>query len=991
MSSDVSLNADQHGTHQPSYLMTDITTEGQQSLARSQGGMVRQSMAGSFSQNFSGNNNTNRSSERTTKTGLKPRPSKNPPTTGSQHLSNNTWRGKGGPGRKAKAAHKQRKANAKNANKSAESVGSNGPSLTDQMTSFQPSNINQIRDATQATQEDDTIVSNCGDLEHETAEFSTSPITSLGTSETGILTVQRPPVDFDHFVTWFDGQFGSLVTIPWQSISSFFNEHAKCTTYDKLAELLNYMPNEWFDLLGHRLYDTYRQFIYDLRLIFQWIYKMDQTCPNSPWEYATLLNMRHEVKETVAPLSSASDLQEQQARAKQQQQKPPCYQNRPDFETLLQAPPCMPDMTENQTPGSYHATSPSQVDDTGVPLTTQNFNMSTWSRYHARVKRVQQRSQHSYRKAFNNSSQHQHSTRSNGSQRSQTSNRSTHSMSNRSDYGEREASTRSRSNAHRRTELYRRYDAPAKTQPTFSPKHQWNGTSTTYDPYRKLILAHIYQAGAGYLVNVHFTESYSALRGEYLAMDDFWNNYQVSLKQAQYDRQWLYGMILGSNKDRENKFLLQYQPNSDGILTWIDFEKEYKNDGIGELKKYALDEQIGKSYKENYPGGLHKYLDDYEVAIEHYNVLDPQDSYSSTKAKDKLLMNLVYVTAITHLLQVCRDHKDWSLKQTVTYIKQNSHLIKDHNLTPSLRRKERTRSHAPTQEPPASAMLKATTMVDDATEATACTSQTDWLEEDSARTLLHTMADATSYVHVYNVMQNRPFRDNLHIPTEIWRRLEPEFQTRIREIRNEVNRSNRPSVPPTRPQAPSIPDQYPKTETTKVTHVQGGQDDDDYSYYSDSTDEDMYRLQYHVGTTRGEDENNANNDLQVRAHLEYGSAFNATANPSVTPKVYAISDGGADSTVLGQHAHVINQTGRYATLVGYDLENTRSGRIPIVSAYLKVKAHNGIPVFLKINEAVYNKNSPITLLSEYQIRDHGYVIDSVATKHLRGRGERGTQ
>ena len=52
-----------------------------------------------------------------------------------------------------------------------------------------------------------------------------------------------------------------------------------------------------------------------------------------------------------------------------------------------------------------------------------------------------------------------------------------------------------------------------------------------------------------------------------------------------------------------------------------------------------------------------------------------------------------------------------------------------------------------------------------------------------------------------------------------------------------------------------------------------------------------------------------------------------------------------------------------------------------MTAYLKVKAHNGVPVLLKINEAGYNAGSPITLLSEYQVREHGYIVDSVATKH----------
>jgi hypothetical protein len=95
--------------------------------------------------------------------------------------------------------------------------------------------------------------------------------------------------------------------------------------------------------------------------------------------------------------------------------------------------------------------------------------------------------------------------------------------------------------------------------------------------------------------------------------------------------------------------------------------------------------------------------------------------------------------------------------------------------------------------------------------------------------------------------------------------------------------------------------------------------------------------------------------------------------------------------VLGANAEVVSHTGRYATLVGYDPKHTRSKRIPIVTAYLKIKAHNGIPVLLKINEAVYNEGSPVTLLSEYQIRNYGYVVDSVATKHKSSLRTYGTQ
>ena len=90
-------------------------------------------------------------------------------------------------------------------------------------------------------------------------------------------------------------------------------------------------------------------------------------------------------------------------------------------------------------------------------------------------------------------------------------------------------------------------------------------------------------------------------------------------------------------------------------------------------------------------------------------------------------------------------------------------------------------------------------------------------------------------------------------------------------------------------------------------------------------------------------------------------------------------------------ARVVHYTGRYAHLVGYDPADTRSSKIPIVTADLKVKAHNGIPVILRIHETPYNQHSPITLLSEYQIRETGLVIDSVASKHKSSNKEFGKQ
>src|SRR6478609_11334304 len=78
--------------------------------------------------------------------------------------------------------------------------------------------------------------------------------------------------------------------------------------------------------------------------------------------------------------------------------------------------------------------------------------------------------------------------------------------------------------------------------------------------------------------------------------------------------------------------------------------------------------------------------------------------------------------------------------------------------------------------------------------------------------------------------------------------------------------------------------------------------------------------------------------------------------------IYAISDGGADSCILGKNAKVLSYTGRNANLVGYDPKTTRTEKVPIVTALIKAisSSTGNIPVLLKVNEAPYNANSPIT-------------------------------
>src|SRR5210317_834891 len=124
------------------------------------------------------------------------------------------------------------------------------------------------------------------------------------------------------------------------------------------------------------------------------------------------------------------------------------------------------------------------------------------------------------------------------------------------------------------------------------------------------------------------------------------------------------------------------------------------------------------------------------------------------------------------------------------------------------------------------------------------------------------------------------------------------------------------------------------------------------------------------------------NTMKVRAWL------NKTRGDK---RVWAISDGGADATVLGKNAHIISQSSQKALIMGYD-QSAEPKRVPICTALIKVMPNTGtIPVLLKIHEAPYIKDNPVTLISEIQVQQKGIAIDSTAMIHCTPQGTPGTQ
>ena len=257
----------------------------------------------------------------------------------------------------------------------------------------------------------------------------------------------------------------------------------------------------------------------------------------------------------------------------------------------------------------------------------------------------------------------------------------------------------------------------------------------------------------------------------------------------------------------------------------------------------------------------------------------------------------------------------------------------------------------------------------------------------------------------YQSFNSTPMRESLRIHPDIWKQLGPEIQEKISKMKADLYAKRSAAAQATPPPAEkgsnpafkgSIPSQYPSMKkANKVDTVEMERQAmaalceklgelTSMDTEGDTDDEELHRNAFTTMTRFSEEESEEESEEPILIRANTQIAIDDA-------KHYAISDSGADSSILGKYTHVTAYTGRYAYLVGYDPNTTRSSKIPIVSGYIKVKAHNDIPIILEVHEAPYNAKSPITLISEYQARDYGTIIDSVSTRHKTIAGTYGTQ
>jgi len=255
------------------------------------------------------------------------------------------------------------------------------------------------------------------------------------------------------------------------------------------------------------------------------------------------------------------------------------------------------------------------------------------------------------------------------------------------------------------------------------------------------------------------------------------------------------------------------------------------------------------------------------------------------------------------------------------------------------------------------------------------------------------MEEAFSCVHPTNCTE-RLETDNLNaefattliskvmqVPTPIWRTLSKDakkwiIDERRRQLTEEGDKDVKPKPNSSQGQQETKPSELSKqyAKTQQVSNA------DEIELLADQFLEQALSA---LEPDDGEDPRNIGNVQTSRVSVDEETVHNVMNSIMLMEnQSLAIVDGGVDTTVIGSKGfHIVaTDPSRTATIVGYDPNVTKRRELPIVSGITVFDLPTG-PLLVMINEAIFNKHAEATILSEFQIREHGMLVDSVAKRH----------
>jgi hypothetical protein len=515
------------------------------------------------------------------------------------------------------------------------------------------------------------------------------------------------------------------------------------------------------------------------------------------------------------------------------------------------------------------------------------------------------------------------------------------------------------------------------TRTALHHKIKWDGQDTSFPLFKKQYEAYLLASQQDYAADPEFRRAYIEQGDKFVEMC---RTYEISPAQVAADTKQQFGALsmACSGNDDGQRFLGMYP--RDGLRAWHEMVHWFQYGGSVEVVLGQLESDLQQDYNDNHSGGIIAYINMIaNTYAKQRQVIKDNPECDTYNPTDLMKMRHVKtkLQGTTYALGVHQDYQS-CIKENATFdiflsrIRATVAYIDKGNLHVARRRARIAQSIVPYS--------------DDAIHALIAQTDPLYLNE--------------SLLQIMN-------------------KIDPIFTRKFLQARNrQLARTNRaPSDPVTdtvndKPAAPpggTIPRQYtdqPRTANVSTTSIACEPAMDDRDTHQDAIDDtnddddsltdlvrDHYALlmRWHDASKNDATQNDRKMYNFVTIRTDYQRAVRAALAYNQAGRYSTVSDGGADTWILGAGWRIIARTTRSTNVVGFDSNYAKKKNLPIVVGCAVVRDHQERDILIVVFDGVSNADSPVSLLGEFQTREAGNIVDSVARTHKHWDGTPGNQ
>ena len=468
----------------------------------------------------------------------------------------------------------------------------------------------------------------------------------------------------------------------------------------------------------------------------------------------------------------------------------------------------------------------------------------------------------------------------------------------------------------------------------------WEGDLSLFEDFRNRVEGHYAQTGAGYLFSEDFQSAY--LKDGSSCYVDFIDEVH-SESQVKKDVKALYGALTCACQAGVGRtVLLEYRKTQDGLRAWHKLVKKYEADGNKNIRIKKLEEIISINFHRRYKGGLTKWIQDYENAFSELVTLD-QDAWMSDDAKKRrIIQNAQHIGLSTTLLE------EIALKKSFEEV---CNLLRSHAISQDQLHREN-----------AASKVHATKSEDLLQQLVGMVNNLQTLpnsDKDGSESTIEVLAQKIS-----------------QMPLDMWRKLPREVQQWILQERKRLNEDEKKGTMDSNDishdKKPPLPSQYSKANQVATSDDPENIVDEFLKQdIEEDSEDDVLLSTCSVARTT----------CHVSIHRERARQCMTMLNLP-EHSFLSITDNGADTCVIGKGWEILtSDPNRKANVVGFDKKHAVKRNLSIVGAVTAVDLSDGSTILLRVSEAIHNPSEEHSLLSEFQMREFGTIVDSIARRH----------